>query len=85
MSLECINALYYSSSYLGLSSDLRHSGLAFEHWPQTTPQQREEWNHHTHGAMVTDMEDSKSDDVNNMIPPYVYPEESGWKEEENPC
>ena len=35
MSLECINALYYSNYYLGLSSDLRHSGLTFEHWPQT--------------------------------------------------
>ena len=37
MSLECINALYYSNSYLGMSLDLRNSGLAFEHWPQTLP------------------------------------------------
>ena len=37
MSLECKSALYYSNSYLGLSSDLRHYGLAFEHWPKTLP------------------------------------------------
>ena len=35
MSIECINTLYNSNSYLGLSSDLRHSGLAFEHLHQT--------------------------------------------------
>ena len=37
MSLECKRAIYSSNSYLGLSSDLRHSGLDFEHWPQTLP------------------------------------------------
>ena len=32
-----------------------------------TPQQREEWTHQPHGAVVTDMEDIDPDEKNSVI------------------
>ena len=44
-------------------------------------QQREEWNHHPRGTMVTDTEDSDLDDKDSATPSLIYPEES--KDEES--
>ena len=35
------------------------------------PQQREEWNHKTRSAVVTDIEDRKSDDAYIVMPPLI--------------
>ena len=41
----------------------------------STPQQREEWTHQPCGAVVTYMEDRKSDDKDSVIPLLIYPED----------
>ena len=38
-----------------------------------TTQKREEWTHHPRGAMVTDTEDSDSDNEDSVINPLIYP------------
>ena len=40
-----------------------------------TPHQREEWNHQPCGAMVTNTEDSNSDDEDSLMPLLIYPED----------
>ena len=37
-------------------------------------QKREEWTRNTCGAMVTDMEGRRSDDMESVMPPLLYPE-----------
>ena len=49
-----------------------------------TPQQREEWTHHTHSSVVTYMEDRNSDEEGSGMPPLISPEDSDDKED-NPC
>ena len=40
-----------------------------------TPQQREDWTHHLHGAVVTDTEESDSDYEDSVMTLLIYPEE----------
>ena len=47
-----------------------------------TPQQREEWTHYPHGAVVADTEDRKSDKKDCVIPPLIYPEDYDNKEDD---
>ena len=41
-----------------------------------TTQQREEWTHHTRDTVVTDTEDSDSDEEDSMMSLLIYPEYS---------
>ena len=45
------------------------------------PHQREEWTHQPCGAVVTDMEESDSEDKDRGMNLIIYPEDSGDKEE----
>ena len=45
-----------------------------------TPQQRGEWKHNPRVAVVTDIEDSNSDDEYSWTPPFFYPEDSNDEE-----
>ena len=47
-------------------------------------QHREEWTLQPHGAVVTDMEVSNSDNEESVMPLLIYPEESNNKED-TPC
>ena len=44
--------------------------------------QREDWANQPHGAVVTDTEDSNSENEDSMIPPLIYPEDSDNKEDD---
>ena len=37
------------------------------------PQKREDWTHQHRGDVVTDMEDSDSDNKDNVMHPLIYP------------
>ena len=52
-------------------SDRFHTCLAV-----AATQQRKEWDHHPHGSVVTDTDDSDLDDKDSVMPLLIYPENS---------